>query len=114
MAVPAAIAGVEYLAARPGRGLGARFKRLFIGLAAAEILGLPALLVAFGGVEVFGLPSTGTEPWLAAVFYVGLTVYVLARLFPWRDVAALAAAPEVNLRDLLARLKDKDGQGGSG
>ncbi|MSO89024.1 MAG: hypothetical protein EXQ89_03525 [Rhodospirillaceae bacterium] len=114
MTLPAAIAAVELLAARPGRGLGARFKRLFIGLAAAEILGLPALFVALGGVEAFGLPQAGAEPWLAAALYVGLTVYVFARLFPWREVGALAAAPEVNLRDLLARLKDKDGQGGVG
>jgi len=75
---------------------------LFIGLVSVELAMLPALLAAlFGDGSVF-------DPWLAAAGYVGLSAYVIARLFPWREVEAMAADPDARLGDILKRLRDGD------
>ncbi len=63
---------------------------------------LPAMFAAlFGDGSVF-------ERWLVAAGYVGLTAYVIARLFPWREIEAMTADPNARLGDVLKRLRDDD------
>ena len=101
-ALIAAIALVRRLRRRPVQTLRAKLIGLFIGLVGVELAMLPALLAAlFGDGSVF-------DPWLVAAGYVGLTAYVIARLFPWREVEALTADPDARLGDILKRLRDDD------
>ncbi len=107
----AAFALVRRLSRRRGAGLRARMVALIVGLAGAELAMLPALVVALAGDALLGLRGSGADHWIVIAVYVALTVYVIARLFPWREVEALAADPDVGLRDLMARVmaRDRDG-----
>ena len=101
----AAVALVERLARHPRPTLRAKLITLFIGLVGAEGLSVPALLVVVAGEDIIGLGSSGFEHWLVVALYVLLTVYVIGRLFPWREINAMAANPNTTLRDIVARLK---------
>ncbi|MFQ6019101.1 MAG: hypothetical protein ACE5KF_13020 [Kiloniellaceae bacterium] len=71
---------------------------------------MPALLVAVAGEDIIGLSGSGYEHWLVVALYVLLTAYVIGRLFPWREVDAMAADPNATFRGIVARLKaTKDG-----
>ncbi len=110
----AAVALVERLARHPRPTLRAKLITLFIGLVGAEGLSVPALLVVVAGEDIIGLGSSGFEHWLVVALYVLLTVYVIGRLFPWREVNAMAANPNTTLRDILARLKATEDDPGDG
>lgn len=106
----ATVSLVRALRRRRGATLRAKLVGLFIGLAGAEASSLPALAMAGWGGDAFGLAPSGLEAWLLAALYVALTLYVLWRLFPWREVNAMAADPEISLLDALARLRAADDQ----
>ncbi len=110
----AAVALVERLARHPRPTLRAKLITLFIGLVGAEGLSVPALLVVVAGEDIIGLGSSGFEHWLVVALYVLLTVYVIGRLFPWREVNAMAANPNTTLRDIVARLKATEDDPGDG
>ncbi len=63
---------------------------------------LPALFAALLG------DGSALERWLVAAGYVGLTAYVIARLFPWREIEAMTADPDARLGDVLKRMRDDD------
>ena len=95
-----AITLVRYLRRRPIQTLRAKLIGLFIGLVGVELAMLPALLAAlFGDGSVF-------DAWLVIAGYVGLTAYVIARLFPWREIEAMTADPDARLGDVLKRMRD--------
>lgn len=96
---------VEVLRRRRRASLRAKLMALFIGLAGADAALAPAVVVAVAGEDWTDLRSGGFEPWLVAALYAVITVYALARLFPWREINAMAADPDARLRDVLARLK---------
>ncbi len=102
---------VRRLSRRRGAGLRARMVALIVGLAGAELAMLPALVVALAGDALLGLRGSSVDHWIVIAVYAALTVYVIARLFPWREVEALAADPDAGLRDLMARVmaRDRDG-----
>ncbi len=110
----AAVALVERLARHPRPTLRAKLITLFIGLVGAEGLSVPALLVVVAGEDIIGLGSSGFEHWLVVALYVLLTVYVIGRLFPWREVNAMAANPNTTLRDIVTRLKATEDDPGDG
>ena len=110
----ATVALVKRLARHPRPTLRAKLITLFIGLVGAEGLSVPALLVVVAGEDFIGLGSSGFEHWLVVALYVLLTVYVIGRLFPWREVNAMAANPNVTLRDIVARLKATEDDPGDG
>jgi len=110
----AAVALVERLARHPRPTLRAKLITLFIGLVGAEGLSVPALLVVVAGEDFIGLGSSGFEHWLVVALYVLLTVYVIGRLFPWREINAMAANPNTTLRDIVARLKATEDDPGDG
>ena len=110
----AAVALVERLARHPRPTLRAKLITLFIGLVGAEGLSVPALFVVVAGENIIGLSSSGFEHWLVVALYVLLTVYVIGRLFPWREVNAMAANPNTTLRDIVARLKATEDDPGDG
>ena len=110
----AAVALVERLARHPRPTLRAKLITLFIGLVGAEGLSVPALLVVVAGEDIIGLGSSGFEHWLVVALYVLLTVYVIGRLFPWREVNAMAANPNTTLRDIVTRLKATENDPGDG
>lgn len=105
-AAAATVALVSYIARRDRASLRAKLVALVIGLAGAEASSFPALFVAVAGEDTLGLAATGFEPWLVAALYAGLTFYVIARLFPWHEVNAMAAEPDASLRNIMARLKE--------
>ncbi len=106
-AAVATLALAGYLRRRGHTSLRAKFIALFIGLAGAELALLPALLVAaFDG--SLGLRLENWDGWLLTASYIGLTIFVIARLFPWREVGAMAADPDASLRDVLRSLRDGD------
>ncbi len=102
VAAIAAITLVRYLRRRPVQTLRAKLIGLFIGLLGVELAMLPALLAALLG------DGSAFDPWLVAAGYVGLTAYVVARLFPWREIEAMTADPDARLGDILKRLRDGD------
>jgi len=102
LAAIAAITLVRYLRRRPVETLRAKLIGLFIGLVGVELAMLPALLTTLFG------DGSALAPWLVAAGYVGLSAYVIARLFPWREVEAMAADPDARLSDILKRLRDGD------
>ena len=102
LAAIAAITLVRYLRRRPVETLRAKLIGLFIGLVGVELAMLPALLAALFG------DGSAFHPWLVAAGYVGLSAYVIARLFPWREIEAMAADPDARLGDILKRLRDGD------
>ncbi len=110
----ATVALVERLARHPRPTLRAKLITLFIGLVGVEGLSVPALLVVVAGEDIIGLGSSGFEHWLVVALYVLLTVYVIGRLFPWREVNAMAANPNATLRDIVARLKATEDDPGDG
>ena len=110
----ATVALVKRLARHPRPTLRAKLITLFIGLVGAEGLSVPALLVVVAGEDIIGLGSSGFEHWLVVALYVLLTVYVIGRLFPWREVNAMAANPNTTLRDIVARLKATEDDPGDG
>jgi len=113
-AAVATVALVERLARHPRPTLRAKLITLFIGLVGVEGLSVPALLVVVAGEDIIGLGSSGFEHWLVVALYVLLTVYVIGRLFPWREVNAMAANPNTTLRDIVARLKATEDDPGDG
>ena len=110
----ATVALVKRLARHPRPTLRAKLITLFIGLVGAEGLSVPALLVVVAGEDIIGLGSSGFEHWLVVALYVLLTVYVIGRLFPWREVNAMAANPNTTLRDIVTRLKATENDPGDG
>ena len=110
----ATVALVKRLARHPRPTLRAKLITLFIGLVGAEGLSVPALLVVVAGEDIIGLGSSGFEHWLVVALYVLLTVYVIGRLFPWREINAMAANPNTTLRDIVARLKATEDDPGDG
>ena len=110
----ATVALVKRLARHPRPTLRAKLITLFIGLVGAEGLSVPALLVVVAGEDIIGLGSSGFEHWLVVALYVLLTIYVIGRLFPWREVNAMAANPNTTLRDIVARLKATEDDPGDG
>ena len=110
----ATIAVGKRLARHPRPTLRAKLITLFIGLVGAEGLSVPALLVVVAGEDIIGLGSSGFEHWLVVALYVLLTVYVIGRLFPWREINAMAANPNTTLRDIVARLKATEDDPGDG
>jgi len=110
----ATVALVKRLARHPRPTLRAKLITLFIGLVGAEGLSVPALLVVVAGEDFIGLGSSGFEHWLVVALYVLLTVYVIGRLFPWREINAMAANPNTTLRDIVARLKATEDDPGDG
>ncbi len=93
---------VRYMRRRPIQTLRAKLIGLFIGLVGVELAMLPAMFAAlFGDGLAFGR-------WLVTAGYVGLTAYVVARLFPWREIEAMTADPDARLGDILKRLRDGD------
>ena len=113
-AAVATVALVERLARHPRPTLRAKLITLFIGLVGVEGLSVPALLVVVAGEDIIGLGSSGFEHWLVVALYVLLTVYVIGRLFPWREINAMAANPNTTLRDIVARLKATEDDPGDG
>ena len=110
----ATVALVKRLARHPRPTLRAKLITLFIGLVGAEGLSVPAFLVVVAGEDIIGLGSSGFEHWLVVALYVLLTVYVIGRLFPWREINAMAANPNTTLRDIVARLKATEDDPGDG
>ena len=110
----ATVALVKRLARHPRPTLRAKLITLFIGLVGAEGLSVPALLVVVAGEDIIGLGSSGFEHWLVVALYVLLTVYVIGRLFPWREINAMAANPNTTLRDIVTRLKATENDPGDG
>ena len=110
----ATVALVKRLARHPRPTLRAKLITLFIGLVGAEGLSVPALLVVVAGEDIIGLGSSGFDHWLVVALYVLLTVYVIGRLFPWREINAMAANPNTTLRDIVARLKATEDDPGDG
>jgi TRAP-type C4-dicarboxylate transport system permease large subunit len=104
-AVLAVIGLVERLARRPRATLRAKFATLFIGLVGAEAASLPALAVTIAGEDLIGLRGSGFESWMIAALYVLLTVYVIGRLFPWREIDAMASDPDATVGSVMAELK---------
>ncbi len=102
----AALALVRRLGRRPG--LRAKIVALVVGLVGVELAVVPALLVALFGGGLLGTQGTDIDLWIVAATYGLLTLYVIARLFPWREVEALTADPEAKLGDVLARLRGKE------
>jgi hypothetical protein len=100
----AAVLLIERLARRPRPSLRADFAALFIGLVAAEAFSLPALVASLAGESWLGLPASGGEGWMVAALYSLMTVYVIGRLFPWREVDAMAKDPEASIADVMAEL----------
>ena len=100
VAVVVALGLARFVRRRPVQTLRAKLIGLFIGLVGVELAMLPALLAA-----LFGDGSTLTL-WLVGAGYAGLTVYVIARLFPWREVEAMTADPDARLGDILRQMRD--------
>lgn len=111
-AILASFALVRRLMRRPGPTLRAKVVTLIIGMVGVELSILPAFLVAVIGDDVLGWRGAGIDLWIVIPVYAGLTVYVLLRLFPWREVQAMAADPDASLRDLMARMAAKNHEGG--
>ena len=103
--VLAAVGLVECLARRPRATLRAKFATLFIGLVGAEALSLPVLVVADAGEDLIGLRGSGFEPWMIVALYVLLIAYVIGRLFPWREIDAMASDPDATVGSVMAELR---------
>ena len=106
-AAGATLALVGSLRRHQNASLRAKFIALFIGLAGAELALLPALLIA-AFAETLDLRAGDWVGWLLAVAYAALTLYVVARLFPWREVNEMAADPDAKLVAVLRRLRDEE------
>jgi len=103
----ATLALVGSLRRHQNASLRSKLIALFIGLAGAELALLPALLVAVFA-EILDLRAGDWVGWLLAAAYAVLTLYVVARLFPWREVNEMAADPDAKLADVFRRLRDED------
>ena len=96
---------VEHLVRRPRASLRAKFVILFVGLAVAEVLSLPVLAVAVVGEGLIGPYRHGFELWLVTALYVLLTAYVVGRLFPWREIDAMASDPNATIGNVMAEIR---------
>ena len=106
-AAVATMALIEYFRRRQPAGLRAKLIALIIGLAGAELAMFPALLAAmFSG--ALDSRVDGWAGWLLIAGYAGLALYVIARLFPWREINQMTADPDAKLADVLRRLRDGD------
>ena len=105
-AAVATLALVGFLRRHQNASLRAKIIALFIGLAGAELALLPALLVA-AFAESLDLRAGDWVGWLLAATYAAFTLYVVARLFPWREVNEMAADPDAKLADILRRLRNE-------
>ncbi len=108
LAILAAFALVRRLMRRPSLTLRAKIVTLIIGLVGVELAILPALLMALVGDNLLGFRNSGIDHWIVIVVYAGLTLYVIVRLFPWREVQVMAADPNATLRDIMAQIAAKD------
>jgi peptidoglycan biosynthesis protein MviN/MurJ (putative lipid II flippase) len=112
-AAGAALVLVGWLRRRPGRSPRRRVMAFFIGLAAVELLCAPALVLAWRGDALLGWRAGAADVWIAGAAYGALSLLVIARLFPWREVTALASAPGATVRDVLGALaQDEDDREG--
>ena len=57
-----------------------------------------------------GVRASGVDHWIAISVYAALSLYVIARLFPWHEVSAMAADPNATLADVMARMVAKNDQ----
>ena len=108
VAALAAVVLVGRLKRRKHPTLRSKIISLMVGLVCVELATSPALLLALVGGEALGVRNSGIETWIVAATYAALTLYVIARLFPWREVNSLVADPDANLRDIVARLRDEE------
>ena len=112
-AVVAVLVLVGWLRRRPGRSPRRKTVAFFIGLAAVELLCAPALVLAWRGDALLGWRTGAADAWIAGLAYGALSLLVIARLFPWREVAALAARPGATVRDVIGALAKDEGEGPS-
>ena len=109
VAAVVALALVGWLRRRPRRSPRRRVMAFFIGLAAVDLLCAPALVLAWRGDALLGWRAGAVDVWIAGVGYAALSLLVIARLFPWREVTALASAPDARVGDVLrALMEDKN------
>ena len=101
---------VRHLMRRKRPTLRAKIITFIVGMAGTELSILPAFLVALMADEVLELRNSDFDHWIVIPLYVGLTLYVIVRLFPWREVQALTSDPNANLRDILAAITVKKRQ----
>ncbi len=102
---------VRLLRRRRRRSLRAKLGAFVVGMIGVEGAILPALIATVAGETMFGWRSSWLDHWTVVAAYVGLTAYAVVRLFPWREVEAMAADPEARLRDVIARVLSADRDG---
>ena len=102
---------VGWLRRRPGRSPRRKLMAFFMGLAAVELLCAPALVLAWRGDALLGWRAGAADVWIAGAAYGALSLLVIARLFPWREVTTLAARPGVTVRDVIGELAREDAEG---
>ena len=110
VATLATVALVGRLLRRPRPSLRAQAITLIIGLVGVELVTLPAFGVAFVGDDLLGIRASGVDHWIAIAVYAALVLYVIARLFPWHEVKAMAADPNATLGDVMTRITAKNDQ----
>jgi hypothetical protein len=106
LAVAATLWLVRRLGRRPCPALRDRLAALLAGLVLVEVAAAPALVAALFPQFLFGAAGSAVADWVAVLVYGGLLVFVFVRLFPWREIAALAEDPEVSLKEVLKRTRD--------
>ncbi len=99
---------VRRLMRRERTTLRAKVVAFMWGLAGAELALLPAFVVATMNDGVLGLRHSDADFWIVTLVYVVITIYVMARLFPWREVQALTSEPDANLRGIMTALMAKN------
>ncbi len=104
----AVVALVGRLLRRPRPSLRAQAVTFIIGLVGVELLTVPAFVVAFVGDDLLGVRASGGDHWIAIAVYAALVLYVIARLFPWHEVSAMAADPNATLGDVMTRIMAKN------
>ncbi len=114
LCVFAALAGlalVGVLGRRAGPALRDRIVAVLIGVAGVELASAPALLAALFGDDVLGLRPSDFDLWIVIAVYAALTLFAVVRLFPWREVEAIAAEPGASLRDIMTRIMARPDDG---
>ena len=107
LATLASFALVRRLIQRRAPTLRDKVITFIIGLVGVELTTLPAILAALVGDDLLGLRNSGFDHWIVIGVYAALTLYVIVRLFPWYEVEAMAADPNIKLRDIMARIMAK-------